>query len=170
MTTADVQALIRSEALARGVDPALALAVASQESGFNPYALSSKGAVGVFQLMPGTAAGLGVDPYDVTQNIQGGVAYLSQLSTQFGGDVSLTLAAYNAGPGNVAKYGGVPPFAETQSYVSRILAALGISSAGNDTAAGNDTGASSDAGIVVSPVAFAAAGVVLASVAWWFLR
>lgn len=167
MTTADVQALIRSEAAARGVDPALALAVANQESGFNPAAVSSAGAIGVFQLMPKTAAGLGVDPYDVTQNVQGGVAYLSQLSSKYGGDVSLTLAAYNAGPGNVTRYGGVPPYPETQNYVARILAALGLSSSSDD--AGD--GSASDAGIVsVPPLALAAVGVCVASVLWWWLR
>lgn len=169
MTTADLQALIRTEAAARGVDPALALAVANQESAYNQAAVSPAGAIGVFQLMPKTAASLGVDPYDVSQNVAGGVAYLAQLSAQYGGDVSLTLAAYNAGPGNVSKYGGVPPYPETQNYVARILAALGISSSSSDT--GDGSGAdSTEAGIVVPPVALAAVGIGFASFIWLLFR
>jgi soluble lytic murein transglycosylase-like protein len=124
MTTQEIQDLITQEAVSQGVDPALALAQAQAESNFNPNAVSSAGAIGVFQLMPATAAGLGVDPHDVAQNIQGGVSYLAQMLQKFGGDVTLALAAYNAGPGNVQKYGGVPPFPETQSYISRILSYL----------------------------------------------
>ena len=124
--------LITQAAQRYGVDPSLALAVANQESGLDQSARSSAGAIGVMQLMPSTAAGLGVDPTDPAQNVDGGVRYLSQLLKQFGGDVSLALAAYNAGPGNVQKYRGIPPFAETQSYVTRILAALGMSSSPPD--------------------------------------
>lgn len=123
----DYTSAITQTAQQYGLDPTLALAVAKQESGLNPDAVSSAGAIGLFQLMPGTAAGLGVDPNDPQQNIDGGVRYLSQLLNKYGGDVSLALAAYNAGPGNVAKYGGIPPFQETQNYVSRILAAIGLS-------------------------------------------
>ena len=122
----DIVSAIQSAATRYGVDPSLALAVAQQESSMNPNAVSSAGAIGLYQLMPATAAGLGVDPTDPGQNIDGGVRYLSQLLNQFGGDVSLALAAYNAGPGNVQKYGGIPPFAETQNYVASILAAIGM--------------------------------------------
>lgn len=124
MTTQEIQDLIVQTANSLGVDPALALAQAKAESGFDPNAISSAGAIGVFQLMPATAAGLGVDPTDITQNILGGVTYLKQMLDMFGGDTTLALAAYNAGPGNVQKYGGVPPFPETQNYVDKILAWL----------------------------------------------
>ena len=100
-------------------------AVATVESNFNPTAVSSAGAMGVMQLMPRTAQGLGVtDPFDARQNIMGGAQYLRQQLNRFG-DVRLALAAYNAGPGNVSKYGGMPPFPGTQRYVDKIMGIWG---------------------------------------------
>lgn len=119
--------LLNQAAAKYGLDSSLLFAVAQQESGLNPYAVSSAGARGVMQLMPATAAGLGVDPNDPAQNIDGGARLLAQLLAQYNGDTSLALAAYNAGPGAVRKYGGIPPFQETQNYVASILAKLGWS-------------------------------------------
>jgi hypothetical protein len=120
----NLEEVVEKYARQYGVDEDLVWAVIRQESGFNAGAVSPKGAMGLMQLMPGTAALLGVsDPFDVEQNVAGGVKYLEQCLNQFNQDVPLALAAYNAGPGNVVKYQGCPPFAETRNYVASILAA-----------------------------------------------
>lgn len=103
------------------VDPKLVSAVAKAESGGDQSAVSPAGAVGVMQLMPDTAASLGVDPYDKAQNIEGGAKYLRQMLDNFGGDVRKAVAAYNAGPQAVREYGGVPPYSETRNYVEHVL-------------------------------------------------
>lgn len=113
---------ITQAARAAGIPPALLAAVAWSESGFNAAATSKAGAVGLMQLMPRTAAGLGVDPHDPAQALAGGARYLAQQLTTFGGRSDLALAAYNAGPGAVRKYAGIPPYPETQNYVKTVLA------------------------------------------------
>jgi cell wall-associated NlpC family hydrolase len=112
--------LIQQAASAAGVDPALLAAVSWTESGFNASATSSAGAQGLMQLMPRTAAGLGVDATDPAQALAGGAKYLAAQLDAFGGNTSLALAAYNAGPSAVRKYSGVPPYAETQAYVQKV--------------------------------------------------
>jgi membrane-bound lytic murein transglycosylase B len=105
-----------------GVDEKLLKSVAKVESNFNASAVSSAGAVGIMQLMPATAAELGVsDSYDARENIFGGAKYLSQLLSKYDGDTSLALAAYNAGSARVDQYGGIPPYTETQNYVTKVL-------------------------------------------------
>ena len=117
---------IERHAAAERVRPELVRAVIQAESAFNPNARSVKGAMGLMQLMPATAAEYGVvDAYDPHENIRGGVAYLRTLLTRYNGDEELALAAYNAGPGAVEKYGNaVPPYRETRSYVGRITSSL----------------------------------------------
>jgi soluble lytic murein transglycosylase-like protein len=119
----DLTPAIVDAARAHGVDPRLVAAVARRESAFNPMALSPVGAAGIMQLMPSTAKYLGVeDVYDARANIFGGTRYLRELLDAFGGDLDLTLAAYNAGPGAVQKFRGVPPYRETQAYVAAVRA------------------------------------------------
>lgn len=103
------------------VDPKLVSAVAEVESGGRQEATSAAGAVGVMQLMPDTAASLGVNPYDKRENVEGGAKYLKEMLDLFGGDVKKAVAAYNAGPAAVKNYGGVPPYKETQNYVNKVL-------------------------------------------------
>jgi soluble lytic murein transglycosylase-like protein len=116
--------LISDAARTHGVDPRLVAAVASRESAFDVHATSTAGACGLMQLMPETARFLGVgNLFDPRENIFGGAHYLRTLLDTFNGDLDLTLAAYNAGPGAVQKYGGVPPYAETRAYVKAVRSA-----------------------------------------------
>ena len=119
---AEFEQLISSCSAKYGVNPCLVKAVIHAESGYNPNAVSSKGASGLMQLMPSTAKSLKVaDRFNPKDNVEGGVKYLRFLLDTFRGDVSLAVAAYNAGLGKVAKYGGIPPYNETRTYVSRVL-------------------------------------------------
>lgn len=123
----DMNAVFEEASARYGVSVSLLKAVAKAESNFNASAVSPAGAIGVMQLMPATAKSLGVtDPYDARQNIMGGAKYLSENLKRFG-DVELALAAYNAGPNAVTKYGGVPPYAETQNYVKKVINYMGAS-------------------------------------------
>jgi soluble lytic murein transglycosylase-like protein len=120
-TPTDVAGLVQRAATEHGIRPSLLQAIMQTESGGNPRAVSPRGALGLMQLMPETATSLGVtDPFDPEQNADGGVRYLAAQLQRFG-DVKQALAAYNAGPNRVASYGGVPPIAETQRYVQRVL-------------------------------------------------
>ncbi len=116
--------LIATHSHEHGVSPLLVKAVIQAESAFNPSAVSPKGALGLMQLMPATARELGVhNPFHPEQNIRGGVTYLKRLLDMYDQDVTLALAAYNAGPGSVAKYGTIPPYRETREYVRKITSA-----------------------------------------------
>ena len=178
MTTAIANQIVQA-AINAGVDPQLALAVAQAESGGNPNTPpSSAGAIGLFQLMPGTAAGLGVNPYDTAQNIQGGIQYLSQQLNAFGGNVQAALAAYNWGPGAVQnamnQYGSswlnYAP-SETQNYVSSITSAVGATPPPlvvGDTGDGGSNGDGGDSGDGSGTAGLAVAGIVAAGLvtAW----
>jgi soluble lytic murein transglycosylase-like protein len=149
-------AQITAAASKYGLDPALLKGLIRQESNFDATARSGAGAQGLTQLMPGTAASLGVDASDPAQAIDGGARYLKAQLDRFGGDPAKALAAYNAGPGAVAKYGGVPPYAETQGYVQKVLGyAAEYSSAGATTAAAPTLAATSAVPATTLPVSAA---------------
>ena len=117
-----IDAAITTASAKHGVEESLIRAIIRAESSFNPNVVSRAGAEGLMQLMPGTARSLGVvDSFNIFQNVEGGTRYISNLLDRYSGDLTLALAAYNAGSGNVARYGGIPPFAETQAYIPRVL-------------------------------------------------
>ena len=140
---ADIDSIMTDAAAEYNVPVNLIHAVAQAESGYNQDARSEKGAIGVMQLMPGTAEGLGVDPTDLRGNIYGGAKYLRQLMDTFGGDMQKVIAAYNAGPSAVQKHGGIPPYEETQNYVQKVMGNL----------EGYDLGASGDVPVQVRSLA-----------------
>lgn len=122
MDGADLRQLVHTISRENGVDPKLVDALVRVESSYDPNAVSRVGAMGLMQLMPATAARLDIDdPFDPEKNVRGGVRELSRLLERYSGNLQFALAAYNAGEGAVARYRGVPPYAETRSYVSRIL-------------------------------------------------
>jgi soluble lytic murein transglycosylase-like protein len=151
--------MIEQAAARYGIDPALLYGLIEQESGFDPSASSSAGARGLTQLMPSTAASLGVtEPLDPAQSIEGGARYLSQLLHQFAGNTAAALAAYNAGPGAVEQYGGVPPYPETQQYVTKVLGyAASYNQSGQDMGA---TALPSTSAAVTAPAAPASEAIV----------
>jgi len=113
--------MVESAAKKNGLPPNFVHSVVSAESGYHVDAVSPKGAVGLMQLMPATAQAYGADAHDPAQNVEAGAAYLRDLLVKYNGDPRLALAAYNAGPGAVERYNGVPPYAETQTYIERVL-------------------------------------------------
>lgn len=137
VSSQEIDDVIDKAAQKHNVDPNLVRALIKQESNFNPSAVSNKGAMGLMQLMPGTARQLGVsDPFDPQQNVDAGVKHLKQLLDNYNGDVRLGLAAYNAGEGAVARNKGVPPYRETQNYVKRITERAGYANAPGTTVVG----------------------------------
>lgn len=116
---AEIKKAIVKTAMNMGVDPCIALSIAKLESEFVPTKKGASGAVGLYQLMPDTARRLGVNPYIVSENIKGGILYYQMMYKKFG-STDLALAAYNAGPGNVSRYKGVPPFRETKAFINKI--------------------------------------------------
>ena len=116
-----IHEMVTKAAIDNGLPPAIVHSVARAESAYRSNAISTKGAIGVMQLMPATAASLNADPNDPEQNIEAGARYLRELLERYNGDSVKALAAYNAGPGAVDKYGGVPPYRETITYVDRVL-------------------------------------------------
>ncbi len=152
-------ATIAQSAARYGIEPALLHGLIQQESGFDPNARSSSGALGLTQLMPGTASSLGVsEPLDPTQSIEGGAHYLSEMLARFGGNTADALAAYNAGPGAVSHYGGVPPYAETQEYVSKVLGYANACRQSLPAAAGAGTVTTQPAGQIATPATPPATG------------
>jgi soluble lytic murein transglycosylase-like protein len=124
LNPAQIHDLVAGASQADGVPEGLIHAVLMTESAGDPSAISTAGAEGLMQLMPGTAAGCGIaNPFDPTENVQCGAGYLRAMLHRYHGNVSLAVAAYNAGPGAVDRYRGIPPYAETQAYVARVLAA-----------------------------------------------
>ncbi len=159
--------LIEQAAARYGLDPSLLSGLIEQESGFDPSATSSAGAQGLTQLMPSTAASLGVsEPLNPAQSIEGGARYLSGLLHQFGGNTADALAAYNAGPGAVEQYGGVPPYPETQQYVAKVLGYAASFNASGQSAGvlpsptSAVTGPTTTAAAVTAPTATASEAIV----------
>ena len=120
VSVTSIKELIIKNSYEMGIDPELALSIAKAESNFNQNRRSKYGAIGVFQLMPSTAKKLGINPYHINDNIKGGISYYKKMYKIFG-SVELALAAYNAGPGNVKRYKGIPPFKETKRFISSIM-------------------------------------------------